>query len=53
MQLYSYDYVPMCTKFDIKQNHTVKLGLIDRSNSNKNHNELLKSFHLLMSIMQY
>ena len=34
-------------------NYTFKLSLIDRNNSNKNPNELLKSFHLVMSIMQY
>ena len=42
----------MCTKYNIKQNYTVKLSLIDRNNSNKNPNELLKSFHLVMSIIQ-
>ena len=40
------------TKFDIKQNYTVKLSLIDRNNSDKNPNKLLKSFHLDMSIIQ-
>ena len=35
MQLYNYDHVPTCTKFNIKQNYTVKLSLIDRNNSNK------------------
>ena len=35
MQLHNYDRVPMCTKFNIKQNYTVKLSLIDRNNSNK------------------
>ena len=53
MQLYNYDHVPMCTKFNIKQINTVKLSLIDRNNSNQKANELLKSFHLVMSIIQY
>ena len=35
MQLYNYDHVPICTKFNIKQNYTVELSLIDRNNSNK------------------
>ena len=43
----------LSTKFNIKQNYTVKLSLIGRNNSNKNPNELLKSFHLDMSIIQY
>ena len=33
----------LSTKFNIKQNYTVKISLIDRNISNKNPNELLKS----------
>ena len=43
----------LSTIFNIKQKYTVKLSLIDRNNSNKNPNELLKYFHLDMSIIQY
>ena len=42
----------LSTKFNIKQNYSVKLSLIDRNDSNKNPNELVKSFHLVMSIIQ-
>ena len=35
MQLFTYDHVPVRTKFNIKQNNTVKLSLIDGNNSNK------------------
>ena len=44
----------LSTKFYIKHNYTLKLSIIDRSNSNKknNPNELLKSLHLVMSILQ-
>ena len=42
------------TKFNIKENYIVKLSLIDRNNSNKkNPDELMKPFHLVMSIIQY
>ena len=41
------------TNFNIKQNYTVKLSPIIRNNLNKNPNELLKSLHLVMSIIQY
>ena len=42
------------TKFNIKQNYTIKLCVIviDRDNSNKNPNEL-KSFHLVMCMILY
>ena len=45
----------LSTNFNIKQNYTVKLSIIDRNNSNNffKPNELLKSFHLVMSILQY
>ena len=43
----------LSTKFNIKHNYTVKLSLIDRNNSNKNANELMKSVHLVMSIIQF
>ena len=42
----------LSTKFK-KNNYTVKISLIDRNNSNKNPNELLNSFHFVMSIIQY
>ena len=44
----------LSTKFNIKQSYTVKLSIIDRSNSNTkvNPNELINSFHLVMSILQ-
>ena len=97
MQLYNYDHVLMCTKFNIKQNYTVKLsnkvakirnrynqvphltqdtnGKVTNSQKTpqtkakrsalsqqallteiiqiKNPNELLKSFYLVLSIIQY
>ena len=56
MQFHINNNVPsgmFSTKFNIKQNDTVRLSLIDRNNSNTNLNELLKSFHLVMSTIQY
>ena len=46
----------LSTKFDKKQNNTVKLSLIvllTEIIQIKNPNELLKSVHLVMSIIQY
>ena len=41
------------TEFNIKECYTVKLSLIDRNNSKTNHNELLMSFHLVISTIYY
>ena len=41
------------TKFNVKQNYTVELSLIDRKNSNKNSNALLSYVHLVRSTIQY